>query len=57
MTAPGGSGNRTDVLYCHSQVRHKAATAAVEFASGGFPVMELEGGFPAWKEQGFDVET
>jgi hypothetical protein len=33
-----------------------AANAALEFASRGFPVMELEGGFEAWKENELEVE-
>ncbi|ULA62810.1 MAG: Rhodanese-like domain-containing protein [Nitrospira sp.] len=45
-----------NVLYCYSQVCHLAATAAVEFAKQGYPVMELEGGWRWWKNDGFDVE-
>lgn len=54
-TLEGLSKNRTNVLYCYSQVCHLAATAAREFASHGYPVMELEGGFDEWKEH--DLET
>jgi len=46
-----------NVLYCYSQVCHLAATAAVEFASKGFSVMEMEGGFEAWKEHELEIET
>ncbi|MDB6167618.1 MAG: Sulfurtransferase [Verrucomicrobia bacterium] len=42
--------DRPNVLYCYSQVCHLAATAAVEFASNGFSVIELEGGFETWKD-------
>jgi rhodanese-related sulfurtransferase len=49
--------DKTNVLYCYSIVCHLAATAAVEFAARGFPVMELDGGWRWWKEDGFDVET
>ena len=45
-----------NVLYCYSQVCHLAATAAVEFASKGYPVMELEGGFRTWKEHKLEIE-
>jgi rhodanese-related sulfurtransferase len=48
--------DKVNVLYCYSHVCHLAATAAVEFASKGYPVMELEGGWRTWKEGGFDVE-
>lgn len=46
-----------NVLYCYSLVCHLAATAAVEFAGRGFPVMELDGGWRWWKDDGFAVET
>ena len=48
--------DKTNVLYCYSHVCHLAAAAAVEFAAQGFPVMELEGGWRWWKEDGFEVE-
>ena len=35
---------------------HLAATAAVEFAGKGFSVMELDGGFKAWREHGLPME-
>jgi hypothetical protein len=34
-----------------------AATAAIEFARKGYPVMEMEGGMEAWKENKLEVET
>jgi rhodanese-related sulfurtransferase len=48
--------DKVNVLYCYSQVCHLAATAALEFASKGYPVMELEGGFRTWKEHEMDIE-
>ncbi len=48
--------DKTNVLYCYSQVCHLAATAAVEFAGQGYPVMELEGGFDSWKRHGMEIE-
>lgn len=48
--------DRINVLYCYSHVCHLAATAAVEFARKGYPVMELEGGWRWWKNDGFDIE-
>jgi rhodanese-related sulfurtransferase len=47
--------DRLNVLYCYSQVCHLAATAAVKFAAAGYSVMELEGGFPGWKQNGLSV--
>ncbi len=44
-----------NILYCYSQTCHLAAKAAQEFASKGFPVMEMEGGFQAWEDD--DLET
>lgn len=55
--ATGLSREKTNVLYCYSQVCHLAATAAVELTGQGYPVKELEGGFEGWKEQGLKVET
>ena len=49
--------DRVNVLYCYSLVCHLAATAAVQFAAQGFAVMELDGGWRWWQEDGFDVET
>jgi len=39
-----------NVLYCYTTVCHLAATAALEFARKGYPVMEMDGGFQAWKD-------
>jgi rhodanese-related sulfurtransferase len=55
-----GEGLRKEtlnVLYCYSHVCHLAATAAVEFASKGYSVMEMDGGFEAWKENDLEVES
>jgi rhodanese-related sulfurtransferase len=37
--------DKINVLYCYSQVCHLAATAAVQFAEKGYPMMELDGGW------------
>lgn len=52
----GLSKNRTNVVYCYTQQCHLAANACVHFAAKDYPVMELEGGFHAWKENQFDIE-
>ena len=49
--------DKTNVIYCYSQTCHLAATAAVEFAEQGYPVMEMEGGFRTWNELRLDIET
>jgi rhodanese-related sulfurtransferase len=56
-TLAGLKMGRVNVVYCYSQTCHLAANAALAFLDKGFPVMELEGGFAAWKDHGFDVET
>jgi len=54
---PGGlSRDKTNVVYCYTQQCHLAANACVHFAGKGYPVMELEGGFEAWKENDLDIE-
>jgi rhodanese-related sulfurtransferase len=55
--APGAlSQERLNVLCCYSHVCHLAAAAAVEFAGQGYSVMEMDGGFKAWKENNLEVE-
>ena len=48
--------DKINVLYCYSQTCHLAAAAALEFASQGYPVMEMEGGFHIWESKEFDIE-
>ncbi|HWY78402.1 MAG TPA: rhodanese-like domain-containing protein [Verrucomicrobiae bacterium] len=55
-TLEGLSKEKSNIVYCYSMVCHLAATAAHEFASKGYPMMELEGGFDEWKEHGLEVE-
>ena len=50
------SKKKINVLYCYSHVCHLAATAAVAFAGKGYVVMELEGGWRWWKNDGFEIE-
>ncbi len=52
----GLTKDKTNVLYCYSQVCHLAATAALKFAQIGYPVMELEGGFDEWQGHGLKIE-
>jgi rhodanese-related sulfurtransferase len=53
----GLSRDKTNVLYCYSQTCHLAALAAVELASQGYPVVEMEGGFATWEAGGYAVES
>ncbi len=48
--------DQVNIIYCYSIVCHLAARAAVEFASKGFPVMELDGGFKSWTEHHLPIE-
>lgn len=52
----GLSKDRTNVVYCYSQQCHLAASASKFFAEHGYPVMELEGGYEAWKKYSLPVE-
>jgi rhodanese-related sulfurtransferase len=48
--------NKTNIVYCYTQTCHLAAKACVLFAGKGYPVMEMDGGFKAWKDYDLDVE-
>ena len=52
----GLSKDKINVVYCYTQQCHLAANACVRFASQGYPVMELDGGFETWKESELDIE-
>jgi rhodanese-related sulfurtransferase len=56
-TLAGLRKDALNVIYCYSHVCHLAATAAVEFARKGYPVMEMDGGFKAWKQHDLEIET
>ena len=55
-TLKGLRRDHTNILYCYSIVCHLAAEAAVGFAENGLSVMEMDGGFAAWKEHDLPVE-
>jgi rhodanese-related sulfurtransferase len=57
QTLEGLSKDKPNILYCYSMVCHLAATAAVQFAEKGFPVMEMDGGFDEWKEHDLEIDT
>jgi len=52
----GFDQNKVNVIYCYSLVCHLAAKAALLFAEKGFSVMEMDGGFRAWKEHDLPIE-
>ncbi|HEY5809398.1 MAG TPA: rhodanese-like domain-containing protein [Povalibacter sp.] len=54
-TLAGLSKDRTTVVYAYSQTCRLGAAAAVEFASAGYTVVEMEGGFEAWRNSGLAV--
>jgi rhodanese-related sulfurtransferase len=47
----------TVIVYCYSQKCPLADQAMLEFTMHGYPVIEMEGGFEAWKENKFPVES
>jgi len=49
--------DKLNVIYCYSHVCHLGAAACVEFARQGYPVMEMDGGFHAWKTHQLPIET
>ena len=50
------SRDRLNILYCYTQTCHLASRGAQFFAQQGYPVMEMEGGFEAWKSARFESE-
>jgi len=46
-----------NVIYCYTQACHLGAMAALEFASKGYPVMEMDGGFETWKENDLEIQS
>jgi rhodanese-related sulfurtransferase len=46
-----------NIVYCYTQQCHLGANACVRFASQGYPVMEMDGGFEAWQENDLDTES
>jgi len=57
VSLAGLQRDRFNVLYCYSITCHLAAKAAVTFTEHGFPVMEMDGGYEAWKEHDLPIEA
>ncbi len=43
------------ILYCYEQHCHLAKNSAIVLLDHYYPVIELEGGFDAWKKHGYDI--
>ncbi len=56
QTLAGLDKDKLNIIYCYSAVCHLAAQAALEFADKGYRVMEMDGGFEAWKAHHFKIE-
>jgi rhodanese-related sulfurtransferase len=56
QSADGLRKETLNVVYCYTAVCHLGAMAALEFVGRGFPVMEMDGGFEAWKENDLPSE-
>ena len=55
--AAGLKKDKVNIIYCYTLDCPLAAKAATEFASKGYSVMELVGGFKGWQENNFKTET
>ena len=44
-----------NIIYCYAQNCHMGAHAAIQFAAKGYSVMEMDGGFESWKENGLKI--
>jgi rhodanese-related sulfurtransferase len=53
----GLSKDNNNVLYGYNSSCRLASKAGYHFAEGGYPVMELEGGFKAWKDADYAIEA
>lgn len=50
------SKEKINIVYCYSELCHRAARVCLSAALEGFPVMELHGGFEGWAEYPFPLE-
>ena len=55
-STPAGLRRDTmNIIYCYAQNCHLGANAAMQFAAKGYSVMEMDGGFESWKEEGLQI--
>ena len=52
----GLSKDSNNVLYGYRQECHLAARAGYNFSESGYPIVELEGGYKAWKDNDYAIE-
>ncbi len=50
------SSDKTHVIYCYSELCHRAARVCLAASIKGFSVMELHGGFEGWAEYPMRIE-
>ena len=50
-TFPGLRKDRFNYVYCYTHYCNLGTKAAKAFASAGYPVKEIQGGFDAWQEE------
>ncbi len=50
------SRDKTNVIYCYSELCHRAARVCLAASLKGFSVMELHGGFEGWAEYPMRLE-
>lgn len=53
---PGLTKNGINYVYCYALLCDLSKKASLKFASAGYPVREIKGGFAAWKESKYKVE-
>ena len=53
---PELSKNKINYVYCYELLCNLSQKAAKKFASLGYPVKEVKGGFKAWVEHNYSVE-
>jgi rhodanese-related sulfurtransferase len=54
-TCAGLRRDAMNIIYCYAQNCHLGAHAAMQFAAKGYSVMEMDGGFESWKENGLKI--
>ena len=54
-TMAGLRRDSMNIVYCYAQNCHMGANAAMQFAAKGYSVMEMDGGFESWKENGLKI--
>jgi rhodanese-related sulfurtransferase len=54
-TLAGLRRDAMNIVYCYAQNCHLGANAAMQFAAKGYSVMEMDGGFESWKEEGLQI--